>query len=273
MRKQSGWLVMGLALLIGAPRGAMATPVLVADYQFNDNFASAVAGAPDLQQCDFDMAHPSNPDGIDVLSEPGVAIFAARTGFVLDTTDLLTGYGNDYSVLLRVRLSTVDGWYGLAYGSPVSRNNDDGFYMRPGRYLSLWNAGQGNYVGDAGHPITADTWVQMAYSVTPNAGNPALVDIAGTYTIAGTTLSGTFTGQTDPGHGMTLRDADPRLVLFRGYYNDDTAGAVDRIQIYQGGMTAAEMAAIDLTLVPEPGSLVLLGLGVVALRMRRLRKA
>lgn len=215
---------------------------LVADFRFHGGLSNSVPGGSDLvYPCPKNMQRNTAGDALD-LSVDGVATFKASTGFMLGTSNLFSGLplsGSNYTVAIRVKLNPMTGWLPLAYGSPNNQNNDDGWYEHDGK-ISMWNNAE-NSLGDGS--LTSDAWFQVAYAIKPNGTK---IDIAGVLGTGAVAQAAVYTAQNNAGHGMAIGDNDQRIVFFRGWYNDVTAGTVDRIQVYQGTMSTNEMRALDL---------------------------
>ncbi len=219
---------------------------LVADYRFNGDLKSSVAGAPDLVFPGYYSGRGAGTTPLD-LSVNGIATFGIQTGFELVASNVL-GLANctNYTVAMRVKVPNASQWNAMAYGSPNTQNTDDGFFIEE-RRLSMWYGGAANNVGAQNATIADSTWTQLIYSVKQNASDPTKVDLFGMIGSGGSAKSATYVGLTPGSGAFALKANDERIEFFRAGYGDNTTGSVDRIQVYIGAMTTNEAAVLDLT--------------------------
>ncbi len=244
--------LLALLLLIVA---ADASAVLRADYRFQGNLNSSVAGAPALTN--VGAGNVFITDSIGGGSASALA-FPAGGGVALPTATTIVP-GNTYSIALLVRLTAVSGY--RKYIDFKNRTSDNGLYVLDGSLnFYLFAAGTGT-------PIAAGSYRTIV--LTRDASGQVVGYVNGVQQIS-------FADTTSAG----LVDAANVLNFF---YDDavttgeESAGAVARIQVYDNALSAAEVAGLGLgpppAIVPALGPsalLVLLGLlaalGVFALR-------
>ena len=114
---------------------------LKAEYRFNNNFTSTVAGAPALVPVDPLGLNSFTNDTVNGSAQPVYAWVGNATpviqqaGFTLDTTGLVPT--NSYSVEMVIKLTQRDGaWRRLL--DVENRQSDDGFYVDPGNHLAVY---------------------------------------------------------------------------------------------------------------------------------------
>jgi hypothetical protein len=247
-------------LLLMLFAAADASAVLRADYRFQGNLASSVAGAPALTN--FGAGNGFITDSINGVSAPALA-FPLGGGVTLPTATTIVP-GNTYSIAMLVRLGAVSGY--RKYVDFKNRTSDNGVYVLDGN-LNFYNFATG-----AGAPIGAGAYRTIV--VTRDAGGTVVGYVNGAQA-----LSFADTG------GAGLVDAANVLNFF---FDDSVTsgeqsdGAVARIQVYDNALSPAEVAGLGLgpppAIVPalDPRSLLALAallavLGALALRARSAR--
>jgi hypothetical protein len=229
------------ALLALAPTGLASAATLKADYDFQGTRASSVAGAPALT----DAGPGTNAFQTDTVlgNQQQVLTFPKDNGLALTSTNSIISSGS-YSVVMLVRLDQIGGYRRLI--DFTDGMVDNGFYALGGQ-LVLYPAATGNSAG----LVPANTYVQIALTR----------DAAGT-------VNGYINRTLALGPYDDSRAADAAITssnILRFFIDDtavpgeDSAGAVARIRIYDGPLTAAEVAALAPTLPPVQGKAVDVG--------------
>jgi len=210
------WGTIGVAIGAGAPVFAA---TLIADYQFHGTFSSAVAGAPDL----VPLGSVTFTTAVVGGHTTDVASFTQGSGLRMDAP-AISAVG--YSVILQVSLDTVSGYRKLI--DFKDRTVDAGLYDLSS-YLEFYPVMSGG-IGAA----PAGTFIQIA--ITRDA-------------------SGQVAGYVDGVEQFSFSDTALYAVLASGSFNlfiDDTftggneatSGQVARVRLYNGALTAPEVAAL-----------------------------
>jgi hypothetical protein len=215
------------ALILPTSVGAAARPAVadpVADYQFQNDRTSTDPGAPDLT--DIKGGNTFATDTVDGTSHT-VLTFARNHGLTLTPTNGIIA-SNEYSIVLLVRLDRVDGFRRLVdfkHGT-----SDSGLYDNSGR-LEFFDL-----IGGKKVPIPAGQYVQIV--ITRSAARRTTVgyvDGIQQFSFRDKTKAGVIDAKS------TLRFfADDKVVS-----GEDSAGAVARIRIYAGALSAADVASLD----------------------------
>jgi hypothetical protein len=214
------FIVAAVAVL---PGSAFAAGSLVAEYRFNDNLDSSVAGAPSLSNAGAGNGFASEsvgPCGERVLT------FPKGNGLKLATSGLIPQ--DRYTVALRFRFAEIDD-YKRILSFEGSNDTDNGFYTLDGR-LGLYNAGF--VASEATASVSAGAYAHVA--LTRSATDQVV-------------------GYSNGVERFTYLDASDVSLLDNpplGFFLDDTvvpgevsAGAVASIRLYDDALTPAEVTA------------------------------
>ncbi|HQX23614.1 MAG TPA: hypothetical protein PLI00_00440 [Pseudomonadota bacterium] len=213
-----------LLLLVAADAGA----VLRADYQFQGNLNSSVAGAPALANFGAGNAYASESINAGAAT---VLTFPAGGGVSLPTATTIIPAGV-YSIAALVRLSDVSGY--RKYVDFKNRTSDNGVYVFDGN-LNFYNFATG-----AGAPIANNAWRTIV--ITRDAAGQ----------VAGYVNGAPALGFAD-GSGAGVVDAANVLNFFFDdavTSTEQSAGAVARIQVYDNALSATEVAGLGLGPAP-----------------------
>lgn len=238
-RTVAGAAIRALAMagmVTGFGAGAASAATLKADYQLQDTLRSDVAGAPALT----DLVGTGGPNAFSTENVNGaprrVLTFPKGNGVAMSSVSSLLPSAS-YSAVMLVRLADISGY--RRYLDLTGGAADNGFYNLSGR-LVLYSPASGTST-----PITANAYHQVA--VTRDAsgivagyvdGAPALGPYDDSSTAAAALATDTM---------RFFKDDD--VVL-----GEDSAGAVSRIRVYEGALTAAEVAALSPPRPPPPDS-------------------
>ncbi len=218
---------------------------IVADYQFGNSFSSSVVGAPVLEELTAGGAGSFVTDNVAGQSRTAFR-FNADSGLRVDTTGLLSN--TEYSVGMLFEFDAVSGYRRIMGVKNLAADQ------------ALYNYNSGNTVGffndDAGsQAFGADTYVEVF--MTRN----------GTTGLTRGYLNGVESFSFLDAGNSTISAAN-RLVFFKDDAGEETSGTVARIQLFDQELSPAAVAALDLTnfnaaAVPEPSSMLALGLGLL----------
>lgn len=233
-----------LALALSLTCVSLSAATLTADYRFNGNLNDALPGGSALTSFGGSLA------------TPGLYTFAAGQG--LSASNFLLN-GGEYSLGIRFEFDTTSGWRKLV--DFKDRTVDCGQYV---------NGGLAFYCLNSGGSLSPDTF----YNVVLTRSS------AGTYS---TYVNGSLVWSiSDVGNNAVFSGSN----LF--FFMDDFAnggeisgGTADRILIYDGDLSASEVAALDFgnepfygSATPEPSAFALAGIGFALLGARKyLRRA
>lgn len=207
---------------------------LTGDYRFDDSFSSSVTGAADLQPVGTGSRFVTETVG---CKPQRVLSFPKGAGVQVVNPNASDG---DYSFVLLYRLSDLSGYRAIFHPSGLgttSFGSDSGLYDRNGG-LAVWNSetpSSNPYLGSAG-VFEPGTYAELAFgsSSSKSATDLGFVDGAAALSYVG--------GDTGAFYASVMRffkDNDPP-----GFTNEDSAGAVARIRIYDGILTPEEVADI-----------------------------
>lgn len=197
------------------------TASVQADYQFQNNRDSSVGSPPDL----VDLGTNSFTSATVDSTTRTVLAFSQNDGVALDST---TGVvANDaYSIVMLLSIDQTSGYRRLL--DVRNATGDDGLYVNDGK-LRFYPAAIGSNVS-----VSASTYVQVV--VTRD-------------------MSGTVTGYVDgvqqfqftDTYSIALISGANKLRFFKddSNSNEASAGTVSRIRIYNGPLTATQVAALD----------------------------
>lgn len=239
MRRRSCWWMVPLTLIatvaMTLATGMASAATLKADYQFQDTRTSSVPGAPELADL---ITAPNAPNAFAAESVNGasrrVLAFPRGNGLVLSSLRSLLPSGG-YSVVMLVRLAEISGY--RRYLDLSGGTADRGFYNWNGT-LRLFPVANGTPV-----LITANAYKQVTFTRDGNGSVAGYVDA--------TPALGPYD---DSSTGAAAPTADT-LRFFKddsAVAGEESAGAVARIRVYDGALTASDVAA--LAPIPPPQS-------------------
>lgn len=195
------------------------TAELLADYRFQNTRQSSLGHPPDIVDLGTNNFASTTVDG----TATTVLTFSQNNGVSLSPTTGLIA--NDaYTVVVLCSLSQSFGWRRIA--DFKNGTSDYGLYDQSG-HLYFYPSGYGNPVS-----ISDNTYVQVVLTREANGVVTGYVN-------------GTQQFQfTDTG-GIAIIDGNNSLRFFRDDGSEASAGSVARIRIYNGALTATQVAALD----------------------------
>jgi hypothetical protein len=229
-----GALLAALILVGGTDDAGAAT--LRAEYRFQGDLASEIAGAPDL--ANIGQGNRFASERINGLGLQQVLRFPQGNGLSLATAGLVNPTNN--SVVVVFRLASTKGYRRiLDFAGGVS---DIGLYNLNGS-VALYGAGSTS--NDA---VLNNSYAEIALTTAAATGGSEQVTayLNGTEVAAGKASSGF-----DLGSGQLRFFRDNTSGAFTG---EESSGAVSCVLVYDGTLTADEVSGVadDLSLCPAP---------------------
>ncbi len=215
-------IILFATMIMGICRPSCAA-TLKADYQFNYSRASSVGGALALT----DIGTGTNrfaDESVDGTIRP-VLTFPQNNGLQLSPTTNTISSGS-YSIVMLFRFNDVSSYKRII--DFKNGTSDRGLYNYSGK-LHFYSSATGNTTA-----IAAGTYVQVVLT------RDALKNVVG-YLNGVQEFSFADTGDD------ALIDAADTLRFFKDDGGESSAGAVARIRLYDGALTANEVAALDGT--------------------------
>jgi len=210
----------GFALLCAFALGAHAAEV--ADYRFENDFASSIAGAPDL----VELEPLTGAFTADLVLGRNVWVYPEKNGFVLDVSTLLpTG---EYSIAIQMRTALDQVYVKLVDGT--DRQRDYGFYLS---YDDL-----GFYprsFGADNEYVDPDTWYLLVMTRRADGEVAGYINGVERFRFQDTENEAVLPAS---GQFYFLRDD---LETGDG---ENSAGAVARLRLFDTALTPAEVLAL-----------------------------
>ncbi len=227
VRKRAGAVglvlaLVGVHLAVTAPSAAAAT--LVADYRFQDSLASTGGSAPALTS----SGSTSFIDEVINRQKRRALRFPTGSSLSLQTSGVVPS--NSYSIAMLFRFEAITQERRLIdFKTPAA---NEGLYLLHGQVYYYPAAATGPVVA-------ANEYVQVV--VTRDASNATTLYVAGSQisSFSDTSSYGVISG------GV--------LRFFKDEGNQDAPGAVARIRVWDGPLSAAEVSALDDTPAPCNG--------------------
>lgn len=214
-------VVVGVLALAGSASAAVS---LKADYRFNDSLSSSVRGAPDLLSTGLGVYSTEIVDGAGdrVLSFPAGGGFTFGAGKLVDRAN--------YSTVFTFRFDDTSSYRRILAFEPLADDSDSGLY----NYETELDFYSDNEVEGPPGALAGGEYAEVALTRKANKRVDAYAD-----------------GQ----HQLTLNDLLKEAVISGDglrYFKDnsnaeESAGAVARIRVYDGGLSAADVKAINET--------------------------
>jgi hypothetical protein len=206
--------LLGFTLAAGSSWGAA---TLVADYQFHGNYASAVAGAPNLV--------PINTVTFTTASINGhvtdVAAFTAGSGLRMDVPASFTS--GQYTIIFQVSLDTVSGYRKLI--DFKDRTQDEGLYNL-GSILDFFPPAEAT-----SEIILAGAFAQVALTRDASGQVVGYVDGLRQFSFDDSATQ----------YGVLATSSFNLFIDDIGTGSEDSSGIVARARLYSGAMTGAEV--------------------------------
>jgi hypothetical protein len=194
---------------------------LKADYRFENNLNSSVGSAPALTDLGTNSYNTATVDGVSKT----VLSFSQNNGVSLSPTTGLVS-STSYSLVMLFSFQQTSSWRRIA--DVRNATSDGGLYNQSGK-LYFYSSASGS-----GTPITANTYVQVVLTRDPLG------------TVTGY-VNGVQQFQFSDSGGAAIINAGNTIRFFRDDNNagEASAGSVARIRVYDGMLTAAQVAALD----------------------------
>ena len=208
-----------ITLMLYDPGSSSAT--LQVDYRFQNTLTSTVGSPPALTNLGSNSFNSATVDGTSTT----VLSFAQNDGVSFSP---ITGVisSNSYSIVMLFSVQQVSGWRRLV--DFKNATTDNGLYIENGK-LYLYPSASGSSTS-----IAANTYVQVV--VTRNAVGTVIGYVNGTQQFQFTDTSS---------HAVISTANTIRFFRDDNSASEASAGSVARIRLYDGALTAAQVAALD----------------------------
>jgi hypothetical protein len=217
--------MIGALLVLAAPaQVALATPPLVADYQFQGNLFSSVPGAPNLTDLGVGNGFASENTGPYATT---VLTFPQGNGLMLNGASLLSDVF-DYSFVIDMRLANVGGTPHYRRIYTINSMTDAGLYAHDGKLD--WYTGSANDEGPFG-PLADNTYAEVALTGADDAHSQATY-VNGVQQAVVNTVS-------TASHPSFFQDNTSGAST-----GEESSGAVSRIRVYDGTLSPSDVSAI-----------------------------
>jgi Concanavalin A-like lectin/glucanases superfamily/PEP-CTERM motif len=241
-------LVLGLTAF-----SAMAAPVPVAVYNFDNTLDSSVAGAPSLVKVDPNGLSGFSPDTVFGVSESvynfvGSTANSNQSGLTLNTTGLLSDL-NVYTVEMVFKFTERQNAWRRIF-DVQNRQSDNGFYVNPGNNLEVYPIGGGSPFANG---IYHDVFL------TVNNGSVS-------FYLDGSAQATVSTG--------IMADSQNIMGFFLdnvagGGQGEYSSGSVAQIKLYDAALSATDITPVANVPEPQTYALTLAGLGMLLVVRRR----
>ncbi|HEX9120155.1 MAG TPA: LamG-like jellyroll fold domain-containing protein [Terriglobales bacterium] len=217
------------------------TPALVADYQFANVYTSSVGEDPAL----VDIGSGTNAFATDSVRGASQTVLVFPTGNGLQLSPTTGLFANAvYTVAALVRLDTISGYRRIL--DFKNATSDDGLYNLNGN-LVFYPVASGSSA-----PIAAGAYAQVVLTRAADGTVTGYVNGVQQFSFADTS-------------SLAVIDGANVLRFFKddnAVQNENSSGAVARIRIWDGALTAAQVAALEsaptadlsVSVVPAGGS-------------------
>lgn len=241
----------GLLFGVGSAQAGL---VGVWEFENGADLTAATIGA-DLALTGTDLAVAGSGGGDTGAAQLGVGSFYTMTHGIAPNGG--GSFVNEWSLVMDVQIpqASYGSWLAF-YQTNVSNSNDGDGFIRPSSPTGAVGVGATGYSTDT---LAAETWYRVVFSVD-NAG------FHRTYVDGVLWVDGAAQG-TDGRFSL-----DPVLNILADNDGDDAPLNLSNLAIFDEALAGNEVAglgAVGTTIVPEPGSLALLGLGGLLIARRR----
>lgn len=254
----------GLALIAAGPVSA----ALVGLWEFDDSgdLGKATVGT-DLTIAGTSPTYSATSTDGGSKTLNGVISTVTGSANYLDATHNIGANGggsftNQYTLVYDVKRPAGTAWRSF-YQASLTNSNDAEYFTRGGGGVAN-SLGRGT-IGYSGSAMAEDAWVRLVISVDLQGG---------TYTtyIDGTSFHSHTAPALDGGYSLET----DRVLLFADNDGENATMDVGTVAIYSTALNATEVSSLGVAgtaiAVPEPSGAVLLGLGGIALLLRRQKR-
>jgi PEP-CTERM motif len=271
LRSLTHGLVLALVVSILAPSAARADLVAAATYEFQNTLAADQSGVASLTAVDplGTSAFVTNTlygQTRQVYAFNGSSTPADQGGLTVNTTGLISATSYSVEMVFSFNSAGPTGWTRVL--DVQNRQSDDGFYVDPSNHLDVYPVAGGT-----------TTFSYEAYHVVHLTVGGGVVNayLDGNLEFSASTTVMNITDTTDNPNNLMGFFLDN---VVGGGQGEWAPGNIALIQLYNGVLDQSQISSQaenpfgGLVTVPEPSSVVLLGLGmaggcVVTLRFRR----
>ena len=249
-----------------ASTAALALPTAVATWNFSGTLTASEAGAPALTAIDPLGTNAFVTDTVFGVSQTVYQFNGNRTpvneqaGLSVSTTGLLT-VPNAYTVDIVFKFNADNGtWKSILNTS--NRSSDNAFYVEPGNKLQVYPIGDG--------PDTFTFGEYHRISLTNNGAGHVTTyfDGAFQFDLLTTVMDFSTYGIANPDNLLTFFADNVQ----GGGQGEFASGSVALIRLYDGELSDDDVGGLPTGRLPEPGTLLLTGLALVAVSAARRRK-
>ena len=218
----------------------LSAQAVTADYRFQNNESSSVAGAPDLvnliapaQTC---PAYCNGFGSDNVLGDTTTVLqFPKDNGVALSPTTSVLSDNGIYTIAVLFKVQDVSGFRRIA--DFKNGTSDTGLYLQSGALVLYPNAPSANA------PVVVDTYVQVVVTRDGSGMFKGYVNGVLQFTVD------------DSVSQYGLIDSSNALRFFEdnvsgGAIEEDSAGAVSRIRIYDGALTPEQVGLLSACTLP-----------------------
>jgi hypothetical protein len=263
-------VLVGAALLLFAA-GPAAAQTLEADYQLQNTYNSSVGtigpltvtGNPGGAQFVSDTVN-SQTQQVLQISQAGTT--ALQTGVQAQTNSFVDSANYSAVLLSNFQISMMNTDITKVFDFK-NLSSDAGLYINDATGLLGFYDGSTNLLGASTTPVQSGQYAQIVLT-RDSSTNLVTVYVNGTAQFSFTDSTGlaVMGDASNTGNAFLTLYQDDGQGIGGSNVNEGTVGNIARLRLYDGVLSASQVAALDTTAaVPEPNTWILLSLGAVAL--------